>query len=108
MSRSETRPAEESTLAAARWREAIEAQRDADDGRRPSARRWTPQRKDRCQGCGGHVSAQYRKSLGDPDDVAHACPNCVGDSDIYNGAAADPDWEKRVGDGLPTIGGGGR
>lgn len=61
-----------------------------------SAAAWRPRDESKCLGCGGHVTPQFRKSLGDDDDVAHACPSCVDASDLQNGAAADPEFEKRV------------
>lgn len=60
------------------------------------AHAWTPKREDQCRNCGAHVTPRFRKCLGDDDDVAHACRQCVDQDELYCGAAADPDWEKRV------------
>ncbi|AGC34418.1 Zn ribbon [Haloarcula virus HVTV-2] len=29
-----------------------------------------------CQGCDGHVSAEFARVMGDNDGVVHACPDC--------------------------------
>ncbi len=34
-----------------------------------------------CQNCGGHVSRQFARVLGDNDDVVHGCPDCSTTSD---------------------------
>lgn len=47
--------------------------------------------KDRCQGCGSHVSKRFRQVFGDNDDVAHCCPECANHSEHFHGAAADAD-----------------
>lgn len=57
---------------------------------------WAPEDKTNCRGCGSHVTANYRRALGDEEDVAHACPNCESNANIYDGAASNPDFDPRV------------
>lgn len=98
---------EQTSLAADRWEQARQATPNEDAFLRP---RWRPQGKQECQGCGGHVTPQFRKSLGDENDVAHACRECVTGNDLLDGAAGDPEWERRVeyDEGVHPIGGGER
>lgn len=57
---------------------------------------------DRCQNCGRHVTLQFRRTMGDNDDIAHACPECAdkfGSGRIFAGL-------EEMTDGFPEIGGG--
>lgn len=50
-----------------------------------------------CKGCGAHASSEFARVLGDNDGNVHACPRCVQREDLARGAAADPDYEHRIG-----------
>lgn len=73
-----------------------------------TAASWTPEDRPTCQNCGGHVSRQYRRALGDDSDVAHACPECTSKEDIYRGAASNPDYADEEHFAAVGIPGGGR
>jgi len=41
-----------------------------------------------CRNCGGHVSADFRRTFGDGDNVAHRCLSCDSRPRIQAGSAA--------------------
>lgn len=46
--------------------------------------------EDRCQNCGKPVTLQYRRTMGDNQDIAHSCARCenVSQRERFSGAAA--------------------
>lgn len=60
------------------------------DGRQQSALLWDDVDEQSCQNCGAQVSAQFRRTHGDSDDVAHACPECAPKTELRR-LAHDPD-----------------
>lgn len=56
----------------------------------------------RCLGCGGHVTEQFRRVMGDNDDRVHACPSCA---DKFGSGRVFAGLEEMT-DGFPEIGGG--
>lgn len=50
-----------------------------------------------CHNCGSHVTADFARVYGDNDGNVYACPRCVrAIAELRDGAAADPDHERRV------------
>jgi len=43
---------------------------------------------DRCQHCGSHVSADFRRTFGDAESVVHRCMGCDSRPRIQAGSAA--------------------
>ena len=43
---------------------------------------------DKCQHCGGHVSADFRRTFGDEENVAHRCQGCDSCPRLQAGSAA--------------------
>ena len=41
----------------------------------------------RCQNCGGHVSASFRRLYGDESGTVHACPSCSTYRELVGDAA---------------------
>ncbi len=44
-----------------------------------------------CDGCGAHVTPQFRRAYEDDDGLLHGCPNCLTGAEIRKGLATDPD-----------------
>lgn len=44
--------------------------------------------REACQNCGTHVSAEFRRTLGDSENVAHRCLACDSRPRIQKGSAA--------------------
>jgi len=77
MSRADVRPDDEATLTGFEW--VGDQKPDPDPSPEPervSVRTWEPENEQQCQNCGASVSEQYRRVMGDNDDVVHACPAC--------------------------------
>jgi hypothetical protein len=49
-----------------------------------------------CESCGGAVSPDYARVFGDNSGRIWACPECRSQTDVFEGAGADPDEEGRV------------
>ncbi|RKD85231.1 DUF7563 family protein [Halopiger aswanensis] len=41
----------------------------------------------KCQNCGAHVTARYRRVFGDNNGEVHGCRECMSTTDIINGKA---------------------
>lgn len=52
--------------------------------------------RQQCQTCGAHVTPDFVRVFGGPDGAVHACPRCSTKGAIRRGAAADPDFQRRV------------
>lgn len=50
---------------------------------------------DTCPRCGGTVTEHFRRVFGDRDGEIHGCTNCLTDEQLFAGAAAGLDVEKR-------------
>ncbi len=48
---------------------------------------------DRCQRCGSHVSADFRRTFGDEENVVHRCLGCDSRPRIQAGSAAGREVE---------------
>lgn len=42
----------------------------------------------RCQRCGSHVSANFRRTFGDESGAVHGCPDCMTYREMKNDGAA--------------------
>lgn len=49
-----------------------------------------PGAENRCWNCGGHVTAQFARVMGDNDNEVYVCPECCGFRELSNGASGDP------------------
>lgn len=49
----------------------------------------------RCWNCGGHVTPQFARVMGDNDDEVYLCPRCSGFRELSNGASGDPSAVER-------------
>lgn len=43
-----------------------------------------------CENCGGHVTERYARVFGGNSGELHGCPACRSNSDMMEGAGADP------------------
>lgn len=60
----------------------------------------------RCQGCGAHVTARFRRQAGDENGNVHACPACVTGTDLVGGVATGLEPDRVVdADSAPLRGG---
>jgi hypothetical protein len=70
-----------------------------EDTQSTEAADWEPDDPRQCRNCGSKVSDQYRRCLGDNQDIVHECPRCpsedTGHARRRNGAAAGLDVQDR-------------
>ncbi|AHF99801.1 hypothetical protein HALLA_14405 [Halostagnicola larsenii XH-48] len=54
---------------------------------------WSAEKQEnqRCLCCGGHVTPEFRRGYGDPDDRAYRCPDCDTIRRLGKGSAAGKD-----------------
>ncbi len=60
----------------------------------PEQPQWSPggsaSTNNECDGCGAHVTPQFRRAYEDDDGLLHGCPTCLTGHEIRNGLATDP------------------
>ncbi|WP_238717549.1 DUF7563 family protein [Natronorubrum halophilum] len=62
---------------------------------------WTPmahgegKNEDQCQNCGNDVSLQFRRVLGNNDNIVYGCPECKTEREIYDGIESPQDGDQQ-------------